>query len=850
MKTKNKLLIPILSLGLLFTANSEISYADTTDGMDKYYQMIDDGKILPPQYEDEDGKLMTDKILNSEDWKEEVKKQQYGMGADNTVLINRDLNKVTINKKDDRGNPVSGVTFRIYWTKEDMDNDKNHVLEGQTDGKGKLTFDLSKNEDFKYYGFYVKETNAPKGYIMEEDEHVYFYKDNGVRFLGEIKVSDLTPKEAEGKKDKNGEDLTLNTYLQDLVDLGKVYVDKTQAFNNDTNWLVFNDNGTEKLVSKKPLKYKTTWNGLYSSGVVFGKETLGELDTQEKRNEIFEDSSYYGIKTNGDVDEYKPQYVEINGKRYIVRLMRAYNEKAGINDDKKWGDPEKPWDRHHPEIVPYVKGSEWNRLILPLIDPNNGRFGYIPGNDNTKLVVENNMPTLANYSWWTDFGGKDNGVNKWAQETGYDGNKNRAYRGNKRENNAAAQNSTRDAESLMDSLGWLPVLEEVETAPFDIKAGKGMLDVDGNQAIDNKDFDHLDPKIQDINDNLGEDANFYTGEDGYGKFTAWKYGENEDIQNNEELKELYKGRAVKFYGETDLTNLSTNIKGGTDKDSLEDKGTNNLNDYLKNQVTKDVGDGKYFNNNTTWLVFKDTDKDGKEVEKLVSKKPLKYNISWNDLYSAGVLFDEKTSGELEDQKERNKIFENNNNKYFDRYSDIKTNGNINKYNPQYVEINSNKYIVRLIRAYSDDTPINDRTKKFGSYEKTKGSEWDRLILPLISPPTVDKNEVYQYKSDYNEGINGRFGNDSKEHVEKNMPTLANYSWWTDFGGNNNNSGIWDKSGSYGVYRWTQEESIHTHSYKSFRGDNTGHNAATASGDHLVDERKTYMGWLPVLERVD
>ena len=787
MKTKNKWLIPILSLGLLFTANSEISYADTTDGMDKYYQMIDNGKILPPQYEDKGGKLMTDKIPKPEDWKKEIEKQQYGMGSDNTVLIDRDLNKVTINKKDDEGNPVKGVTFKIYWTQEDMDNNRNPVLEGITNEDGELAFDLSKDlsknedfkENFKYYGFYVKETDAPKGYKIAEDEYIYFYKDNGVRFLGEISPKDMkvTSINQNSKEQTLDSNKNVNEELQRLTTAG-------YDFKSNTNWLVFNDNGIEKLVAKKPLKYDISWNALNSAGLVFGNKTR----------------------------------ITINNKTYKIRLMRGFNESTGVNDPNNWDYGKTDYQNH-------VKGSEWNRLILPLIDPTgddsntgynsgtNGRYG-----DDTRDFVEKNMPTLANYSWWKDFGGNSNnfgsyskgsnyGVYRWMQDNR---NGSRAFRGENISHGAATDSNSDYPYYSINIMGWLPVLEEVKEKPLKLYAAKGWLNKDGEKAI-------LNSEVEETSDNIGG-SNFDEGKDDIGYYTSWKYGENEDIQNNEELKELYKGREVKFYGEIKVDDLE--VKDGEGNDIPEDK---TLNTYLQDVLTKDVGEK--FNEDTNWLVFNDNG-----TEKLVSKKPLKHSIAWNSLYNAGVVFGEDTTKEkLKDEANFTDSTYNHSNISLKNKDYDKGKGKDKSYEHQYVEINGNKYIVRLMRTYSDDTPINDRTKKFGQYEKTKGSERNRLILPLIGS---DK---------------GRSGSNSKKGVENNMPTLANYSWWKDFGGNSDESGKYIKGKNYGVWRWAQETGYDGSRYRAFRGLSSSDIFAAHSGSYFPGD---YGGWLPVLERVD
>ena len=295
---------------------------------------------------------------------------------------------------------------------------------------------------------------------------------------------------------------------------------------------------------------------------------------------------------------------------------------------------------------------------------------------------------------------------------------------------------------------------------------------------------------------------------------------------------------VRFLGEMNLTNLNDNIKGGTEKNSLSDKGTNNLNTYLQGLIN--VEGAFNFNNNTNWLFFNDNG-----VEKLVAKKPLKYDMSWNRLYNAGVVFGEEGIKDL-----INADFSNTD--YYKSYQmgeDAgKGQGTPKTYKPQYVSINGRTYIVRLMRAYNENEGINySRYWSLNSanyYDATKGSEWNRLILSLINPDGDDNDKGY------NNGTNGRYGSETKDSVESNMPVLANYSWWKDFGGNSDSSGNYDKDiFYYGAYRLMQETGHDGVLTRAVRGADYSYIAGAYLGYGYPCYGNLDFGWIPVLERI-
>lgn len=433
MNGKIKKVVSALGLALLISVPS-ISYAKEGD-----YTIDDIGKtIQPPQYADKS------KIPIVDEWKKSVRLQGKGGDAD-AILIRDNQNKVKIKKTEKDGTtPIKGVEFKIYETRENAKKETKSVGDAKSGEDGLLSF----TKDVPYYGFYIREENVSDPYLLRKDAIMPFYKDNGVRFLGEISPDDMKVTSINQKKALNP-DWNINKELQELVKGGT-------SFNENTNWLVFNDNGKEKLVSKKPLKYGISWNQLYNAGVVFDKDGVDNLDDADFTHSNYEYKSKplqhlkdYG-QGPGESKSYEPTYITVNSKKYIVRLMRAFNDSTTVHDENSWGYKKEEYNNH-------VKGSEWNRLILPLIE--DGRYG-----SNTEVFVEGNMPTLANYSWWTDFGGNSsNGYWRWTQDRRKSSSAEwRVDRGSSSSDRAAAYADSGNPNLTNDYRGWLAVLERVD----------------------------------------------------------------------------------------------------------------------------------------------------------------------------------------------------------------------------------------------------------------------------------------------------------------------------------------------------------------------------------------------------
>lgn len=276
----------------------------------------------------------------------------------------------------------------------------------RSDEDGKLSFTENQN-----YYFFIKETDTPKN-VQKSNEIIPIYHDKGVRFIGEKEVSKM-------KVDEATDGQNLNEYLQSLTTGG-------ESINSDTEWLVFNENGVEKLIPKLPIRVGTLRQDL--NNLIYGDEN--------------------------------PEYMHINGKKYVVRLMRGLSDRY---------DPRKEYENTS------TIDSEYNRLILPIIGIGNDEYGLRPkfgrfGSKSKRNLVEN-MPVLAKYTWWDDFDGNNmkRGVYRITQNIDKNPDFNIVsfvLRGDIYEVYGAAgkfQGLRNGSNAFFySSLGWQPLLEEVK----------------------------------------------------------------------------------------------------------------------------------------------------------------------------------------------------------------------------------------------------------------------------------------------------------------------------------------------------------------------------------------------------
>lgn len=275
------------------------------------------------------------------------------------------------------------------------------------------TTDKNGKAEFKYLDFgkyYLKETYAPKGYKLSSKVYK-FYVDDGTRFLGEVEA---------------GKFITGNKLASDIG------LTRGTSINSNTQWFKYQMDNEIVYIPKKPFRYNLSWNDINAANAVFGNKT-----------------------------------VTINGKTYRVRLLKAYNEKATTKTENDITFVSPSYGENN-------KGSEWNKLILPLVVNQEGeRYG-----SSTANYLGTNIPQLAKYNWFTNDESKAdttselnnlgasnrskrkgiyNGQWRWTQELAK-----RSYfcsgRGYSDSSGAAVNSYSANPRYANSDDGWLPVL--------------------------------------------------------------------------------------------------------------------------------------------------------------------------------------------------------------------------------------------------------------------------------------------------------------------------------------------------------------------------------------------------------
>lgn len=291
---------------------------------------------------------------------------------------------------------------------------------------------------------------------------------DGACFEGEVAGTDfITYKELlediEGKsldtlpKDKNTN--KPKTKVGDVLDLGN-------GKETGGNWLKIQDYKEGKIlyIAKKPITNKVSWNMLFDAGVVYG---LDQIDVKD------DGSLVVGSKYTG-TPGYIPKAITVNGKKYIVRLLKGRTLTVNGGDvNKRLGGN----TYYHKDVFPY---TEWTRYIIPLIwtvEQRVGKWGSSEEIDAELLLKtsENEYKyKLAKYKWFKDLTlheGKNElneyvGQMSWTQEsTNYDSDGrvfDRILRGDYSSYYCSSSGFSLQAKYQDSSTGFRPVLEEIK----------------------------------------------------------------------------------------------------------------------------------------------------------------------------------------------------------------------------------------------------------------------------------------------------------------------------------------------------------------------------------------------------
>lgn len=173
---------------------------------------------------------------------------------------------------------------------------------------------------------------------------------------------------------------------------------------SDEPWLKFSYLGKVEFVAKKTFRHSISWNNINAVNAVFGNRTI-----------------------------------KIGGKTYKIRLMKGKTEEKQNDSSSYNGD--------------INKGSEWNKLMLPIHQKAPSNWSY-KGNVNS--------PTENWNVGYTDndlFTGGDEyyGIYSWCQEYG-ESTSSRLFRGGYGVSYADGSAPS----SAYPNRGWRPVLELVD----------------------------------------------------------------------------------------------------------------------------------------------------------------------------------------------------------------------------------------------------------------------------------------------------------------------------------------------------------------------------------------------------
>ncbi len=389
-----------------------------------------------------------------------IQTARYNWFGDLTLGASNDF---IYNSKD-----IDGVEYQGQWNWAQEHTSGGRSIRGK-DGatQGAATsYHGIYNTDGDQFGFRPVLEVAPKEY-------------DGVVFEGEVTGNELgityndLRKEAKKKApDVQIPEVMYSTNAEKIIDQNK-YEEV-----NGGMWLKFTDykytrNGRPRVfyVAKKPILKNISWNHIHSAGMVYGWDVINP-DTKLPRS----NSKKY--ENNGR--PYKAYMKEVNGKKYITRLLQGKTNYGGdVTNQKIYRDNN---DNNN---------SEWNRVILPLVQ--GYRFGSDTDNSNYSedllrqsdgnidYYLRKYITNTAQYNWFGDLtlgartkfqygrqiidnrgsGTGPNGQNNWTQEYSYLVGS-RSRRGKCYGSAGAALSDFGNADYADSTNGFRPVLEPLD----------------------------------------------------------------------------------------------------------------------------------------------------------------------------------------------------------------------------------------------------------------------------------------------------------------------------------------------------------------------------------------------------
>lgn len=709
--------------------------------------------------------------------------------------------KITITKKDKKGNPLSGIQFKLAYKEIENKNDgskqyefykddSNNDIVYTTNDKGKCTITFSDN---KWGSMYLVETVPHiSGKPKYKSKTIKLYRDPGTRFLGEVSGQTLgitykllRDKVGKGTKPQISRSMAPSVYDQNI-----------QEENVGGIWLKFIDRDQYGkihvfYIAKKPILQNLSWNDIHTAGMVYGLDVIDPHTKLPRKNpEKYKNISQYGTNKNYIA---KILYSNKNDNKYIVRLLQGRTNYGGdVTNTKIYH-----WSRY-----PY--NSEWNRTIIPMVKQYRGvgyameqalRDGNISDNYYYNYVTDNYKNQTAQYNWFGDltlgsiqsFNYNKNTFNSvghrgqynWTQEYQHFPIGRSCRGGDFTEGGAALEmvRRTDDGTNDNDAAGFRPVLE-VAPKEYDGVVFEG--------EVTGKDLGITYDDLRFNKDNTKRFPNALVPE-----VTGSNKQNADEIINQNKYEEANGGIWLKF---TDYQYKRKNTKTG-------------------------IEEPRTF---------------------YVAKKPILKYISWNDLHSAGMVYGwdviNPNTGLPRSNPEK---YKNGSEDY--RATILKNQKDNNK-----------EYIVRLLQGktnYSGDVT----NKKIYRYDNdNNNSEWNRVMLPLVQGYRFGANTD---NNNYAEDLLRRSDGNSDYFARKYTNNTAQYNWFGDL-----TLGAWvkfqygdkiidngnDGTGSNGQYSWTQEYASSADG-RSFRGDYYPDTGAAFSDSDSAGNTYYDLGFRPVLE---